>query len=383
MFNIQRSPQNIFFSNKSFSKYLKDINQQKILLIHGQTFLNFKILEFIEKNIESKNLRLINTTKKDYLKYTVETIFNDFTPNIIISAGGGNIIDIAKMFVLISELSLDIKLYPFENQDINLDVILKYIDSNQHKIPNYKRKIEHICIVTKPGSGAESSKAMIINTKKGKKINTNNHNIPNSIFYFKKSFEGLGYSERMVSLLDAFTHIWESSGSPIKNDYVNFNSNYFTKNLEIEKIILNENFMDQCMTSFVGGSMQSESGTGLTHALAHSLEKNFHVSHPILITFSLPFAFLYWSKISFQNKKYLNFMSFKENFENAYINLVDRLDDETKKILNSTMNNIQGIDNLELSNSILEDSCARLTPQKLDINLLMNCLEVFKNKKWN
>ena len=134
----------------------------------------------------------------------------NFIPDIIISGGGGTTIDIAKFFLAGFQASKEMDF-------IELDSFLLWVKENSE----FKNQISHYAIVTKPGSGAESSKAMIINNQQNKFVLAKDYFLPNSIFYYENVFKFLPDNEKLFGLTDSLAHAWESYGSPIKNNFVN------------------------------------------------------------------------------------------------------------------------------------------------------------------
>ena len=199
--------------------------------------------------------------------------------------------------------------------------------------------------------------------------------LPDSVFYFTKAYETLDQSSRTFSLFDSLTHIWESSGSPIRNELITFLGQTLASSLEDEKLFeKHQNF------SFLGGLMQSDAGSGLTHALAHMIEQDNMSEHSKIIFFILPFSFIYWDLAGVEE---LYFLDIKTKIAALHSKTVTNLSQEDLKSFKELKLNFSGLSEKDFLNKLKSDVCARLTPKKLEDDLLLKAFEIFNKTLWN
>jgi alcohol dehydrogenase class IV len=380
LFNRQSFPSNVFFSKKSFSLFLSDISNKNILIIHGKTFNLAGLDLLIDKKLAGNHLEYLNIHKIDILLEFNKIRQKNLSPDIIISIGGGSAIDIGKFFVAGFQICKDDdeeNLYNAKNIDI--DSFLSRIK----KDTELQNKIMHHVIVTKPGSGAETSKAMIINTKTNKFVLAKDYFLPNNVFYYENAYKSLPHSEKLFGLADSLTHAWESFGSPVKNNFVNYLSkpiiDFICNDISGEQIAT-ENYTQ---SSFFGGMLQSDTGSGLTHAFAHSIEYKSNENHAKLIFFSLPFAFIYWHLYSKYNSLDNLFIEHASKIQIAHSRLVAMLSMNEMNGFNALKSELNLYNKEKIINDLLQDPCARLTPKKLEKDLLLETLDIFIKEKWN
>jgi len=380
LFNRQGFPSNVFFSKKSFSLFLSNISNKNILIIHGNTFELTELDLLVNKKLADNCLEYICIQKIDLLLEYKKLQQKNFSPDIIISVGGGSAIDIGKFYVASFQILSDDKINNlYTAQNIDIDSFLSKIK----KDTRLQSKIMHYAIVTKPGSGAETSKAMIINTENNKFILAKEYLIPNNIFYYENAYKSLPSNEKLFGLADSLTHAWESFGSPIKNNFVNYLSKPIIDcicNDVSNNQISPENFTQ---SSFFGGILQSDAASGLTHAFAHSIEYKSNYNHAKLIFFSLPFAFTYWNLFSQTNSLDNLFIKNANKIQLAHSKITALLSINEIKDFNALKKELIGYNKTKIIDDLLQDPCARFTPKKLENELLLEALDIFMREKWN
>ena len=222
--------------------------------------------------LKHSEINYFNTSKLNFSSDIIEYKSKLFKPgyDLIISVGGGSVIDTSKIIYVRSLFS------NWKNK----------IKENSLKFN--KTKTKFLVVSTLPGSGAEVSKTAVLNSKNKKFFFTSNFFVPGYVFYDVKSIALLKKNKLTINLIDAILHSIESQNSILKNsfsetcanfvmtncvvflkDIIGLKSKYFTYN-EVKKL---------CIYSLYGGMAQSETGSGLCHALAHTLEKKFKITH--------------------------------------------------------------------------------------------------------
>ena len=373
LFNRQSFPSNVFFSKKAFSLFLSNIANNKILIIHGSTFNLAGIDLMVDKNLIGNQLEYIKINETDIFEELKRIKKQNFIPDIIISVGGGTTIDIAKFFLAGFQASKEMDF-------IELDSFLLWVKENSE----FKNQISHYAIVTKPGSGAESSKAMIINNQQNKFVLAKDYFLPNSIFYYENVFKFLPDNEKLFGLTDSLAHAWESYGSPIKNNFVNYLSKSIINNICHDLSNNKVPAQNYAQSSFFGGMLQSDAGSGLTHAFAHSIEYKCSHKHPKLIFFSLPFAIIYWNLYSKNNSLDSSFIEYANKIQKVHGEIVSNLNQNEADDFSGIQMKLKSYnDNEKIIDDLLQDPCARLTPRKLDKDLLLVALNIFIKEKWN
>ena len=372
LFNRQSFPSNVFFSKKSFSLFLSNIVNNKILIIHGNTFNLAGIDLMVDNNLMGNQLEYININETDIFIELKRIKQQNFLPDIIISVGGGTTIDIGKLFLAGFQA-------PENMNFMELESFFLWVKENSE----FKNQISHYAIVTKPGSGAEISKAMIINNQQNKFVLAKDYFLPNNIFYYENVYKSLSHNDRLFGLIDALTHAWESYGSPIKNNFVNYLSKSIINNICHDLSNNKTSIQNYSQSSFFGGILQSDAGSGLTHAFAHSIEHKCSHKHPELIFFSLPFAFIYWGLYSKNNSLDSSFIKYTNKIQKVHDEIVSNLNQNEADDFDNIKLILKGYNNEKIIDDLLQDPCARLTPRKLDKDLLLVALDIFIKEKWN
>ena len=149
-----------------------------------------------------------------------------------------------------------------------------------------------LVVPTLPGSGVESSKAVVISENR-KKIETSNHFIPDKVIYDYKLIALAGIERLKVGSCDAVIHGFESLLSafltPLSSIYA---IGVLEKFHQISKLLLtaedSQNLSRKlipefCSLSFTGGAAQSETGSGPIHAISHALEAKFGCQHAYIV----------------------------------------------------------------------------------------------------
>ena len=208
------------YGNKGYSLLLKDKKKIKNLILISGSNSNYSYVQNkLFKIIKKKAKHIILKENRHDLNY-LEKIYsiNLNKTNTIIALGGGSIIDFSKRLVLRLRR---------------------------------RKKINFYVIPSILGSGAESSISSIINTPLGKSFIVSEEFLPDGIIYDEYLFNSLNKIRILIN------------NNPINNL---LNKNQFNYN-EISSLSLN------------GGLAQSNSGSGICHALTHASEKILNINH--------------------------------------------------------------------------------------------------------
>lgn len=343
------------------------INARQVLITHSTSALKNGALSKVLKKLEGKKVVLFNTSILQNSSDIIELKNKDFNKkyDAIIAIGGGNQIDIAKLIYAKSafkDWKAVIKKNELENCNVNTSFIV---------------------ISTLPGSGAESSKAAVLNSSVSKLIFTSDIFMPDYVFYDLDSILNVSNHSLLIRLVDAISHGFESKNSILSNKFSEPYSDYVVKNgpALINKYIKDDiNFLNKtsakmfCILSFYGGLAQSEVGSGLCHALAHTLEKEFDIPHSECIYLCLFITLQYKRKTSDRKEE----LELKKALNKLYNKLFDSKQVAThKKILK----------NLDIDSYISlakHDLCWKLERNKIDESQLKKIIKLkIKNKKWN
>ena len=364
MRNIQNLPKFLSFGNipKDFFRNIK-----RMLLIHSNSSLD---KEFLLKNkdalsgikiIKINISKLKNTT--DIMDFDVKKFKINF--DMVLAVGGGNVIDVSK--IIYTKLI-------YKNWK-------KALSNNDYCRSNHKKKLA--VVSTLPGSGAEASKVAVLNQKNNKIILTSADFIPQYIFYDLNKIIKNKPEQLVLRLIDSIVHSLESESSILRNDFSTIYAKNVIKNgekllkkyLENSDIFLDiRNIKQLCLISLYGGISQSEAGSGLCHALAHTFEKEFNYSHSESI--------LLCSFISLEyQKKYKNINDIN-NLKQIFQKIYNRLFNNAKKIRHNKI-----LSSLNIQRFIAmakKDVCWKIEKNKIHESELFKIInKKVKKNKWN
>ncbi len=353
-------PKNIFLE-----EFHKNFAKNKVLLIYSETSKTNGVLERVQSKLGHCNIEKFNTSilkiKSDLFDFSSKLFDNKY--DFIIGIGGGTQIDLTKI------LYSRILEYHKKDRSLNTDFT----------ISNPKL----VFVNTLPGSGAEASKTAVVNSKNEKLFISSNDFLPEAIFYDIPSIKTVKKGRIVLGLIDAILHAVESRNSILYNAFSEVFSYFVIKNgIEILNMyiqkgnsIFDDCFIEKvCTLSLYGGLSQSESGSGLCHALAHTLESIFRLSHVESIFLS-SFIFMQYKR---ENDRFKE----KELLRNKLNLLYDKVFDEKQKSVHTAI-----LNNLEVDNFVLKckkDPCWRLERNKIKTDAILKSLHEAKDrKKWN
>mgnify|MGYP001467454006 CR=1 FL=1 len=349
--NFQSLVKKVGFGNKSYFM-LPTLSNESSVLISGHSFDNTKIVQRIEK-ITSRPVKHIRIGEERRFPNKIPEISTKiYKDNIrlVFVVGGGTIIDFAKII--------------YQR--------LKYLNKNH--------KMELYILPSRIGSGAECSITSIINTKNGKVVNVNHDFLPDGVIYDFDLFKNLNSKEIYLGSIDALCHCLESMTSRNKNPYLNYFSinaiKYFldkinNHEIDTKNIMPKELLVEYSILSFNGGIAQNNAGSGICHALSHSVEEMTGFKHAECICLFFMPLIHYLSKIDdglqiIINDELLNYI-FKVRKNALEKNKITHFKElfSDKNIINSIVNNS------------MDDPCWRLFFKKINITDLKEYL--YKN----
>ena len=354
------------------TNFLLDKSFKKIFIITGtNSFYKSGIYKILNPKKINKEVKFF--FKKSQLPILVELkkiilSIEVFKPDIILAAGGGSVIDYAKIANVI------------KYNDCNSDNIIK---SNL----NLSKKTKLVVVPTTAGSGAEVTSNAVIYINKIKYSVESEKLIPDNFFLIAEYVKGLKKSIKSSSGFDAISQSIESlmSLKSTKESIVfakkslNFS---LTNYLNFYKNPTNLNTSAMCIAANLSGKAINISKTIAPHAVSYPFSVYYNLSHGHAVSLNLEkfllFNFLNQDKslASFDLKlRYkILFQIFEVNDIFSLCKKINLLKKRTNLIdnyktlginINSSINKVlSGINLLRLNNN----------PIKLDTNILKKIL---------
>jgi alcohol dehydrogenase class IV len=263
--------QKIYFETiqESLDKILNDLNVKSILLVTGnksfeksnvyQYFEDLKNKFYIHRVFEFS----INPDYKDILRFSNEISTKKF--DIIISIGGGSVIDFAKLLKYYKYVSLETQPENFNDQNI---------DNN----------LKHIAIPTTAGSGSEATHFAVMYKDKIKYSIANQCLAPEFVILdhtttlFMTSY--LTAYTGMDALCQSIESLWAKNATSLSQEYSIKALNYIIPSLK-ETVLNPSNISRKNMLlgAHFAGKAINISKTTAPHALAYYLTKEHEIPH--------------------------------------------------------------------------------------------------------
>ena len=251
-----------------FNNLIRFEKTKSVLVITGlNSYKNSKILEKIFKKLNNKKTRFY---RKEKGPPTVQEIIDfyeseTFNEDIIISIGGGSVIDFAKLISIFDKNSI---------QDFK----------NGKEFLFNQRKITKICLPTTAGSGAESTSFGVLYNI-DVKFSVQHKSILNDFVLLEPTFtSSLNKRQIAVSGMDCFCQSFESLWAVNKTEkselyamksleYIipNLLKSYYKKNLEARKKMQ--------LGAYYSGKAINISKTTAPHAMSYYLTIKHNISH--------------------------------------------------------------------------------------------------------
>ena len=262
-----RLPRNIYQEFEALSILNESFDNKKIVIItsdtlHGNIFFEQAFLALNTDNDVVHVKKYGKEPTEDEIEKIAEQLKAN-TPDLIITIGGGSIIDSGKLSWLLYE---------------NPEIVLHNVDKNT-RIPRLRKLANFVAIPSTFGSGAEASSAAAFtkNNENKKSIVVSDEFMPDYVFLDSKMGNSLTKNVIFSSAFDAITHAIEG--------YVSLADNTFMKPLAVssistiidalkdifEKGVSPSNLEKLCYSSFWAGVVQNHCSVGATHAFAHNI----------------------------------------------------------------------------------------------------------------
>ena len=255
------------FGRKSIS-ILRKIKQKRILIIFSKTIEKNGFLDKVKEQLLDKEVNCISPNHNN-LEELNEVCNVAGNTEVIISLGGGSILDFSKL--------LRIKL---DNPEANLEQINPLLDLNKN--------IPLIAIPTTPSTGSQVTPIAIIfdKEKNEKRIFLNEALIPDRVILDPQFLSTINKRQMAEFICDIFAHSVES--------YLSRLSNFFIKNLaemNIKNLVdnwkeynqkepIDSDILDKiAINGQIGGICQGNAYVGIIHAIVHQLEVLKGISH--------------------------------------------------------------------------------------------------------
>ena len=271
---------------------LNETKVRKILLVRGNE--SFKISNADKLLTPLFQDRLVESILYSGLNLTFNIIKNalnqlsKFSPDIIISVGGGSVLDLGKVLSVINS-----------EQPALLEEILT------HKKEISGKPLPLVAIPTTVGSGSESTQFSVVYIEEKKYSFSHVNVLPNYVILEPEFVHNLPKSIIASSGLDSFTQAVES--------YWSVNSTkeslkYAKKAMELSVSNLEKSYghdikslENMQFAANLSGKAINISKTTAVHALSYPLTSNFSIPHGFAVGCLLPRIFSYNSKVNLSN----------------------------------------------------------------------------------
>lgn len=287
MFNLYGNTEMYFGrgSRKNLVNILEKNDVKNILLVIGKNSVAHGIADMIYPYIDSEkyNVRMFNDIKPNP---TIENVLEgievtkDFMPDIVITVGGGSVIDTAKAIAIV--------LTNPEKSDIRS---LNIVNSTKHKC------IPIVALPTTCGTGTEVTQAFVITDDelKTKMCCLDVNTFPIIAIIDSELMDGMPNGLAASTGMDALTHAMEAfvcnNRNPISDMYALKSIKLIFTNIKEAVLDRDEYAKDEmALAQYVAGYSFANSGLGLVHAMAHQLGGMYDLAHGLCNAILLPYV---------------------------------------------------------------------------------------------
>jgi alcohol dehydrogenase class IV len=274
--------QNIINNTTEFSKIVN--NYKNIFVVRGKkSFYKNGADEFIKdtlNNINYTEFYDFNTNPQlSDLKKGIE-LFKTKKFDLIITIGGGSVIDMAKLISV------------FAHQQSNIEKIIK--DGTDIK----KEKIPLIAIPTTAGTGAEATHFAVIYINKTKYSVANNLILPDWIYLNSKFTYSTNTYLTACAGVDAFCQaiesVWNSNATDESVYFAIEAINIIWNNLQSAVNENNKQAKDKILkAAYLAGKAINITKTTAPHAISYAFTSYYNIPHGHAVALSMPFFFKY------------------------------------------------------------------------------------------
>jgi alcohol dehydrogenase len=262
-----QSPHQLFIGTDGMGRVFEQANRNRVAIVTGSSDYADEVYRLLEQSF-NEDFQCVRIAKGSgepgsaEIKTIAEQL-REFNADIILAAGGGSVIDTAKLaWVLYENPTMDVQQVEIEIGQVSL-----------------RQKALFAAIPTTFGSGSEASSAAAFNKdgNMSKTIVVSHQFLPD--FVFLESVFGLDLPESVLysSAIDALTHAIEGYVSLIENSYASQLAVSAVRNIcpSLKDIILRgvntENITKLMFGSYWAGVVQNQCSVGATHSLSHQL----------------------------------------------------------------------------------------------------------------
>lgn len=287
MFNLYGNTEMYFGrgSRKNLVNILEKNDVKNILLVIGKNSVAHGIADMIYPYIDSEkyNIRMFNDIKPNP---TIENVLEgievtkDFMPDIVITVGGGSVIDTAKAIAIV--------LTNPEKSDIRS---LNIANSTNHKC------IPIVALPTTCGTGTEVTQAFVITDDelKTKMCCIDVNTFPIIAIIDSELMDGMPNGLAAATGMDALTHAMEAFVCNNRNAITDM---YALKSIKLiftnikEAVLYRDEYAkdEMALAQYIAGYSFANSGLGLVHAMAHQLGGMYDLAHGLCNAILLPYV---------------------------------------------------------------------------------------------
>lgn len=287
MFNLYGNTEMYFGrgSRKNLVNILEKNDVKNILLVIGKNSVAHGIADMIYPYIDSEkyNIRMFNDIKPNP---TIENVLEgievtkDFMPDIVITVGGGSVIDTAKAIAIV--------LTNPDKADIRS---LNIVNSTKHKC------IPIVALPTTCGTGTEVTQAFVITDDelKTKMCCLDVNTFPIIAIIDSELMDGMPNGLAASTGMDALTHAMEAFVCNNRNAITDM---YALKSIKLIFTNIKEAVLDRdeyakdemALAQYIAGYSFANSGLGLVHAMAHQLGGMYDLAHGLCNAILLPYV---------------------------------------------------------------------------------------------
>lgn len=336
-------------SKNDLEKFIINHSFKKIFIIAGNTSYFESGLKDFFKNFEKKEIKFFFKKKKIPEYEELLEIINQigkFDPELVIAAGGGSVLDYAKIANVLQVTN----------------TLIDDIRNSEYKLIKPNRKL--LAIPTTAGSGAEVTSNAVIYLDNIKYSIEGNLIKPDFYFLIPDFVKGASNKIKSSAGFDAISQAMESLISKKSNDESVIHSiNSLKISLKyFHNFLKNPNDENTCAmlyASNLAGKAISISKTTAPHAVSYPFTAYFNISHGHAVSLTLSkFMLFNYENIKFSNcnfsledrfkiifeltktkniydlKNYIDQISIKANLENNFDKLGINISSSIDKILN-------------------------------------------------
>lgn len=288
-FKLRKTPEIPVVSGKNTIEGLcGDIVQKKIksvFIASGKTIRKRGMLDKLIEKMESENINVVvfSDIVSDPTSENVENgvkLFNENKCECVIAAGGGSVLDCAKVIALRAA-----------NPHISLNLMYMHVIPCRKAVPLY-------AVPTTSGTGSEVTYfSVVTNTEKNKKkIVISDKFLPEKIIFDYELLRQVPEKPTIYSGLDALTHSIES--------FISTNSRFFADDITSAPEVCRDIFrylplaardpdneearLKMSYAAYLAGLNFRKVCVGYVHALAHRLGEMYGIPHGLACAVTLP-----------------------------------------------------------------------------------------------